>query len=162
MDIEHIIIAVAFISFIALSYRFVQQYIKKQVTQKIASISADIKSASEIRDKSINLLVSLQRQRQEADSIAMRIVQEAEEEAKFMIEEANKKAQMMNRNKLEMSLKRAENIQIEMLRDLKGEIVDETIELIRAQLKDNLDEREHQKIIKNAMCHIESQAKSHY
>lgn len=124
------VLAVAFVVLLFLIVKPIGRILIAALDKRSNNIEQELEEARKLREEAQELLSSYQRDQEQAMSKAEEIIANAEENAKSMIEYAQKELEDALNKRIELSMKKIENMEANVLKEVWQESIDNAISTV--------------------------------
>lgn len=140
-------VAISFVVFVALAFKFASGKIACALDSKIAQIKADIETAQQLKQEAQALLADFQAKQRNAEETAARIIEEAKASARLVQESAEAElALSMERREAQLS-ERLKRIEEKAIIDIQNHAADLAIQATREIVTKTMDEKANGNLI---------------
>jgi F-type H+-transporting ATPase subunit b len=143
-------LAIAFVTFVALIFKYGKKYILNSLDEKSKIIAKEIMLAEQARIKAEEMLIEAKNFLDESKKFAERIKIEAESEAEKLIIETKKSAQEEIAKKISAAKARIDQEKMIMIKQIKSNIVDLTVKNLEEKIQ-KIDQKNQLNIINSAI-----------
>lgn len=143
-------LAISFVAFVVLIYKFVWPILSKMIGDKADQIIKDLNDAKAAKQKAEELLVKIQKQHDTSIESAKKIINDAQIEAKKFIEDSKAAVEDEIQRKLNALNDRIKGEEEKTVRDIKAKIISLAIKSAKEGLQD-VDKDKLENVIKKSI-----------
>ncbi len=136
---ESIIVAIAFIVFLALAIKPVKNLLLGMLDKYAQDAVRQLTEANNMFKEASDMYDSIKKQHRQAEKDSQIIIAKAKEEAAALIEDAKKELERVTQKKLELTMGRIEQQEKQIVDDLKNEAINLAISKVQESLINQLD-----------------------
>jgi len=142
-------LAIAFLSFIILSIKYVWPKLSQALDNKSKQIAEEILAAKELKEKAQKLLASAEKYLIESEQLSKKLLQDAESETAKFIETAKKNAEAEIAKISSAAVARVKVEEEIAIREVKVHIISSAIKNLSDNVK-NMDKKQQEHLIKQS------------
>ena len=147
-------LAIAFLAFAILVIKFVWPHIASALDANSKKIAEDILAAKEMKEKAEQLLKDAEKFLKESQSYAEKLTSDAEIEANKIAQDSKESLEKEVTKKTDAAISRIKSEEERMVRELKLQIVNNTIDQMSDGL--SLKDDEQEKLIEKSISNLET------
>lgn len=147
-------LAVSFLIFVALMFKFALPAILNLIDTKIKKISSEVTEASEARIAAEKLLEEAERYYQESIELSNKMVADAEIEAANLIANYQKMAEEELQRKMDLTTRRIQQEEDRAIREIKGWLLTSAINAMKDNISKINDKKTSSSIVNKSIIDI--------
>jgi len=146
-------LAVSFFAFVVLIVKYVWPHIAKALDSNSKKIAEELIAAKELKERAEKLLINAEKFYNESVAFAQKLTQDAEAETKKLTEESRQALELEIKKRTETALSRVKLEEERMIREVKIQIINSTMEKLAGNL--DLNQGEQEKLIEKSIKNLE-------
>ncbi|PPR79264.1 MAG: ATP synthase subunit b [Alphaproteobacteria bacterium MarineAlpha2_Bin1] len=148
-------VAVAFILFLIILFRFGWSKIVKALDNRAETIRKELNEARNLREQAQSLLADYQKKKQESENEIDKIIQKAKSEADITFKNSIQNHKDLLERRKKTAEEKISQAKERVIQDIKESIVDISVNTTEALLKENINESNNKKLVKEASDKID-------
>lgn len=152
-DTSHVV-ALGFVVFILLIIKPVGRMVLGGLDARSKEIENRLEQARKLKEEAQALLITYQKNQQNALEQANEIIAKAEDNAKSMVDFAHKELQVAISKRIEIVMKKIDNLESAALNEVRVQAIENAMGLVFNRINQEIDDKISDRLIKNSIASI--------